>query len=119
MSKATHIYHNGVIITMDSRCSVVGALAVSGERVLSAGSLAELSVFKDDATVMVDLHGATMLPGFYDAHSHFIRAGLYGKYYTDIAAAPVGNLTTLDDIAKRIQETAAATPKGEWSRCVS
>lgn len=119
MSKATHIYHNGVIITMDSRCSVTSALAVAGDRVLSAGSLAELSVFKDGATEMVDLGGATMLPGFYDAHSHFMRAGLYGKYYTDIAAAPVGTIKTQDDIRKKVMETAAVTPKGEWIRCVS
>lgn len=119
MLKATHIYHNGAVVTMDSRCSVTGALAVAGNRILNAGSLAELSAFKDDATVMVDLDGATMLPGFYDAHSHFMRAGYYGKYHTSVAAAPVGDIKTLDDIAKRVRETAAKTPQGEWIRCVS
>jgi predicted amidohydrolase YtcJ len=117
MSKATHIYHNGIVVTMDSRCSVTDNLAVSGDRILGTGSLTELSAFRDKTTAMVNLHGATMLPGFYDAHSHVIRAGFYSKHYLDISAAPVGAVKNMDDICKHIAAAAAKTPKGEWIRC--
>ena len=37
MQQATHIYRNGTILTMDSRCSIVSCLAVSGETILAVG----------------------------------------------------------------------------------
>ena len=40
MQQATHIYRNGTILTMDSRCSIVSCLAVSGETILAVGSRA-------------------------------------------------------------------------------
>lgn len=119
MLKATHIYHNGTIVTMDSRCSIANAVATAGDRILAVGDVAEAAELRDDGTIMVDLKGATLLPGFYDAHSHFMRAGYYGKYYTDVASSPVGSIKTAEDIRKRVMETAADTPKGEWVRCVA
>ena len=38
MGKATQIYRNGTILTMDSRGSVVSALAVEGNVVLAVGT---------------------------------------------------------------------------------
>lgn len=38
MGKATQIYRNGTILTMDSRGSVVSALAVEGSVVLAVGT---------------------------------------------------------------------------------
>ena len=79
MRHATHIYRNGVILTMDSRCSIVSSLAVRGETILAVGSDAETSPFRDAETRVVDLGGAFMMPGFYDCHSHFMRAGMYTR----------------------------------------
>ena len=58
MRHATHIYRNGVILTMDSRCSIVSSLAVRGETILAVGSDAETSPFRDAETRVVDLGGA-------------------------------------------------------------
>jgi len=117
MIKATHIYHNGEILTMDSRCSVTNSLAIAGNIIIGTGDVAEMAIFRDSSTIMVDLKGSTMLPGFYDAHSHFIRAGLYGAYYLDLSAVPVGSIETMDDIRQRIAEAASQTPEGEWICC--
>ena len=46
MQQATHIYRNGTILTMDSRCSIVSCLAVSGETILAVGSEAEVAPFQ-------------------------------------------------------------------------
>ena len=80
MQQATHIYRNGTILTMDSRCSIVSCLAVSGETILAVGSEAEVAPFQGPETRIVDLGGRFMMPGFYDCHSHFMRAGMYNKY---------------------------------------
>lgn len=115
--KATHIYFNGSIVTMDSRCSIEESLAVGGDKILDVGSFEKISSLKDSTTKMVDLDGATMLPGFYDAHSHFARAGFFAAYYLNLAPMPVGDIANMKDITLRISEIAAHTPKGEWVRC--
>ena len=76
MQQATHIYKNGAILTMDSRCSIVSCLAVSGETILAVGSETEVAPFQGPETRITDLGGRFMMPGFYDCHSHFMRAGM-------------------------------------------
>ena len=75
MNMATHLYFNGNILTMDSRGSCVKAMAVKDDIILGVGSEEELGVFIGPETKRIDLAGKTMLPGFYDGHSHFMRAG--------------------------------------------
>ena len=94
MQQATHIYRNGTILTMDSRCSIVSCLAVSGETILAVGSEAEVAPFQGPETRIVDLGGRFMMPGFYDCHSHFMRAGMYNKYYLDVNSHPIGDVRT-------------------------
>lgn len=75
MGKATQIYRNGTILTMDSRGSVVSALAVEGSVVLAVGTDDDVMAHAGPDTVVTDLRGRTMLPGFIDGHSHFVWAG--------------------------------------------
>lgn len=114
MKKATHIYYNGQIITMDSRGSIVRAMAVCEDTILALGSLEELEIYKDTQTKSIDLKNKTMLPGFYDAHSHFMRAGMYDKYYVNVHAKPIGQMSCQKDLFEALQSVAVSTPKGEW-----
>lgn len=66
MASATHVYRNGTILTMDSGGSQAQALAVRGETILAVGSDAEIMALADPHTVVTDLRGRTMLPGFID-----------------------------------------------------
>ena len=117
MHYATHIYRNGVILTMDSRCSVVSSLAVRGETILAVGSEAETAPFRGPETRLVDLGGRFMMPGLYDCHSHFMRAGMYNRYYLDVNSHPIGTVRTLDDIRRKVREALADLPAGEWLLC--
>nr|WP_294509976.1 amidohydrolase [uncultured Bilophila sp.] len=117
MRHATHIYRNGVILTMDSRCSIVSSLAVRGETILAVGSDAETSPFRDAETRVVDLGGAFMMPGFYDCHSHFMRAGMYNRYYLDVNSHPIGTVRTHEDIRRKVREALEGLPAGEWLLC--
>lgn len=99
---------------MDSRNSIVDALAVHNDIILGVGSVEELAPFIEEQTQKIDLCQKTMLPGFFDAHSHFMRAGMYDKYFVNIFARPIGDMESHEDILKKLKEVADKTPKGEW-----
>jgi predicted amidohydrolase YtcJ len=71
---ADTIYSGGDILTMagDSP-QYVEALATEGGKIIFAGALSAALTLKSDETAMVDLKGATLLPGFIDAHGQFIH----------------------------------------------
>ncbi len=115
--KATHIYYNGTILTMDSRASIVSAMAVCHDKILAVGSDDAMHAYATADTNLIDLQGKFMMPGFYDAHSHFMRAGMYDKYYLNIFAHPIGNITNMAQLTKKVQEALATLPKGEWLLC--
>ncbi|MCR1786135.1 amidohydrolase [Nocardioides carbamazepini] len=52
------------------------AVAVQGERILAVGPEDRVRELRGSRTEVVDLRGATLLPGFQDAHVHPIAAGV-------------------------------------------
>lgn len=66
---------NGRIYTVDNARPIVSALAVRDGRVLFVGSDAEARVLATTSTRVIDLHGATVVPGIVDAHAHLLGLG--------------------------------------------
>lgn len=64
------IYYNGTIITADEYNSICEAILISDGIIRYRGSTKEIFEFKTEETVLYDLNGKTMLPGFIDPHSH-------------------------------------------------
>lgn len=116
MIKATEIYYNGNIITMDGKKSTATHLAVKGDTILAVGH-AEVLQYKNEETACIDLCGKTMLPGFYDGHSHLMRAGQQYLYFLDLSPYPLGTLRSLQDTAQKIKEHSKTKQKGEWIIC--
>src|SRR2546423_5836347 len=95
---------NANVLTMDPSRPRATAVAVAG------GRIAALDEIPPGAARVVDLRGATVLPGFYDAHNHMIGFGMsLGE--VDIGSPPVGSLDRLYDAIARRAET---TAPGEW-----
>ncbi|MFX1514399.1 MAG: amidohydrolase, partial [Promethearchaeota archaeon] len=67
------IIHNGTIITMEDSQSYVTVVGVSGDKITYTGNDTGLLDSADSNTKMINLQGNTLLPGFIDAHSHWIR----------------------------------------------
>ena len=65
------IYRNGSIHTQDPDRPVVHSLGVHGGRVVSLDDELPAEVFART----VDLRGATVVPGFHDAHCHLTMLG--------------------------------------------
>ncbi len=73
--QADAIYFNGSILTMAGATpSYVEALAVKDGKIAFAGGKEPAFQMKSDATKLIDLEGKTLLPGFIDAHSHYINS---------------------------------------------
>jgi predicted amidohydrolase YtcJ len=69
---ADTIYHNGEIITMAGETQeYVGAIAVKDGKITKLGPKEEVLTLQGDSTVLINLNGKTMLPGFIDGHAHF------------------------------------------------
>jgi predicted amidohydrolase YtcJ len=68
---ADAIYYNGDIITMEGdSANYVEAVALRDGKIVFAGSKAEAEKNQGDSTVMIDLKGKTMMPGFVEPHVH-------------------------------------------------
>ena len=73
-AQADIIYVGGDIVTMNDDQPAAEALAVQDGRILAVGTRSEIDdAHRGDATQIVDLGGRTLLPGFLDAHSHYIN----------------------------------------------
>lgn len=104
------ILHGGQVLTMvgDSP-SYAEALAVDDGKIIFVGSKAEAMKLKADHTVIKDLQGKLLLPGFIDPHSHFIDS-LSLADRVNVSAPPVGPAATADEIVATLK--AAATARG-------
>ncbi|MFW9929427.1 MAG: amidohydrolase [Candidatus Thorarchaeota archaeon] len=66
------IVFNGTIITMENSQPEVEAVAISGDKFTEIGNKTNILALAGSKTVLLDLKGRTLLPGFIDAHSHWI-----------------------------------------------
>jgi predicted amidohydrolase YtcJ len=70
------IFHNGVILTMEHFPVQVEALAIQGESILAIGNESDILAMAGPNTLLIDLEGRPLLPGFIDSHAHHIVSGL-------------------------------------------
>ena len=106
--KADQVLLNGNIHTMDPQQPQASAVAIAGDRFLAVGSDAEMRALLAPGGREVDLGGATVVPGFIDAHIHFLSYGL-SLQEIDLSGAP-----TLSSALERVRRRAADTPHGQW-----
>src|SRR5579859_2121441 len=69
------IITNAKIWTVDKTRPHAEALAVLGERIVAVGSAAEVDTWHGPQTKVLDAQGRLLLPGFNDAHVHFVDGG--------------------------------------------
>ena len=84
------------------------AVAIRGGKIVYVGSDKGALALRGKRTKVIDLNGATVIPGLVDSHTHFIELGakLESVDLTDVA-------TEAQAVAK-VAERAKSVPKGEW-----
>ena len=105
---ADRIFANGRILTLDTRRPRATALAVAGGRIAAVGDRADVKAWRARRTEVVDLRGATVIPGLVDAHAHLDREGLKSKYPSLARCRSIGDIQLL------VRRLAARTPRGSW-----
>ena len=74
---ASLIFFNGIVLTMDDAedrtQAVTQAVALHQDSVMRVGSDEIVLELVDPSTTLVDLQGATVLPGIVDAHTHLFN----------------------------------------------
>ncbi|MEL7208894.1 MAG: amidohydrolase family protein, partial [Actinomycetota bacterium] len=102
------LLHNANIHTVDERRRHATAVGVVGEHLVFVGDEAEAASLSARRTV--DVGGATVVPGFNDAHQHMSHYG-DALRRVDLASPP---MTSVADIAEAIAARAASTPPDQW-----
>ena len=100
---ADTIFSGDNIVTMDPAQPTVSAVAVRGEKIVAVGALDDVMALRGEATRVVELGDQALLPGFIDAHGHFLlvgqNEGILGLY-----PPPVGDVNNIDDIVRKIRQ---------------
>ena len=106
--RADLILAGGRIRTLGrARLETVTHLAVAGGRVLAAGG-AELMGLRGPRTRVIRLRGASVMPGFNDAHAHVVYFGLT-RFGADL-----GGARSVADILTRLRTHARDLKPREW-----
>ncbi|WP_457615669.1 amidohydrolase [Lutibacter sp.] len=64
------VYVNGNIITLEDDYPIAQAMFVKDGKIEAIGKNEDVALFKNKNNTVVDLKGATILPGFIDPHTH-------------------------------------------------
>ncbi len=110
---AHQVFIHGEVLTMDSNDQIAQAVSVKGDRIEAVGSDADIMKLVTDKTVVTDLRGRTLMPGFVDAHGHFPGSAL-SQINADLNSPPIGKLNTMDEVMAALRDQAAKTSAGDW-----
>jgi len=102
------IVTNAKVHTVDKSRPTAEAIAVLGDRIVAIGSKAEIDLWRGPSTKTIDAKGKLVLPGFNDAHVHFVSGG------QQLNSVELNDATSAAEVARRIAERAKARHKDEW-----
>jgi hypothetical protein len=109
---ADTVYLGGEILTMNGdQPNYAEAVAVKDGKIIGIGERQSIeSTYKGSNTIITDLGGKTLIPGFVDAHGHVFNVGVQALA-ANLLAAPDGDVK---DIAS-LQQKLNAWAKGKTS----
>ena len=102
------IITNAKIWTGEKSHPAAEAIAVIGERIVAVGSNSEAELWHGPATKVIDAGGKVLLPGFDDAHVHFVNGG------QQLEAVQLNDAKSASELRDRVAQQVKKTPKGEW-----
>jgi hypothetical protein len=84
------------------------AIAVKAGRILHIGTNEDVRALRAESTRVIDLQGATALPGLVDSHTHIVQLGAILKQVS------LADLATEEAMVDRVAARAAGLPEGQW-----
>lgn len=102
-SGADLIITGGPVVTMEGdQPTTAEAVVIDESRITFVGTKADAMKQKVDGTVMKDLAGKTLMPGFIDGHAHFQQFGAQAVG-ANLLAPPDGDVNTVEDVVARLK----------------
>ena len=114
LPKADSIFLHGNIYTGVSGSSSfheverVQAIAIKGDRILAVGKDDEIEKYRGPSTMVVDLKGHFVVPGFNDAHMHLTDAG-FKRLTIDLTG-----VRSEQEFRDRVRKRLETAEPGEW-----
>ncbi len=102
---------NGRVFTAAEGSPRASAVGILGERIAAVGSEEEVLRALPEAE-RLDVGGRTVVPGFIDAHNHFLATG-ESLGWVDVRYPGVASV---EELVAAIAEAAGRTPPGRWVR---
>ncbi len=102
------VFRGGRIWTGQEGVALQEALAVRNGRIVAVGTDETVDAHVGTETRVVELDGRSLLPGFIDAHTHFIDGGF------KLAGVDLRDAATPEELTRRIAAFAAGVPAGTW-----
>jgi predicted amidohydrolase YtcJ len=99
---------NAKVWTGDQSQPWAEAVAVLSGKIVAVGNNSELEVWRGPKTQIVDAQSHLLLPGFNDAHVHFLEGGM------QLDSIQLNDAPSAQEFTRRIAERAKTTPQGEW-----
>jgi len=99
---------NGVVHTMDPRQPLAEALAIYKNQIVAVGTNKEIRALAGNTTRVIDARERLVLPGFNDAHTHFLTGGF------QLSSVDLRDANSPQEFAERIRTFASKLPKGRW-----
>ncbi len=106
--QADVVFTNANIYTVDDKRPHAEAIAVKNGRIVFVGSAADAKAYVGTKTRVVDLKGATVVPGMTDAHYHMMGVG-----FREVTLNLEGT-TTLDLFLAKVKNRVDKTAPGKW-----
>jgi hypothetical protein len=104
------VLQNATVHTVDAKRPRAEAVAVRGSRIVAVGTSAEVQAYVGPRTRVMDLRGRTVVPGFDDAHAHFLGIG-FARLDVDLVGT-----ASFDEVLARVEKAVKARAPGEWVR---
>jgi predicted amidohydrolase YtcJ len=105
---ADTVYVNGHVVTLDPAVPTAAAVAIKDGRFMAVGGNTIARTLTGPGTEVVDLGGATVIPGLNDSHCHIECAGQAGLV-VDLAA-----VRSVAEALEAIRSFADSRQPGEW-----
>ncbi|HKP70752.1 MAG TPA: amidohydrolase [Pyrinomonadaceae bacterium] len=99
---------NANIHTMNTGQKTARSIAVLGNKIVAIGSDADTKPLIGASTKVIDAKGKVIVPGFNDAHVHFLETGL------QLSSVDLRSSKTPQEFVERIKAFASKLPKGRW-----
>lgn len=107
-SVADLVLVHGKIWTENPSQPEADAVAILGHRILAVGTSSAILKLAGPGTQVIQLHDRRVLPGFNDAHVHFVEGG------AALAGVHLRSARSQTEFRRRIAAFARTQPKGTW-----